>query len=469
MNKIYLDKLCEFALTTHKNYELNPKNFDFDQIINSIKQNGSLNEKGLFLKHNFVDLKSIVPSIEYDQLVLVNPLCFNLYGNIEWFNFLNALLTVLNDNYLHESNLIKKTIIETADKTYKKKIMVENKFSDKIIENVSVLTNIALIIINSSKIKIYNCDKNKEIKVVVLLNYNEQYYPLINWSKKYFDINSQFVSYLIDKSLTYNSNQSDFDSNKSNDFIKVSNKKNKKNIEKNLYDKNLYDNNLINGLDNKKHKNKLNTIFDELDDLDDLDNLDNLDNFDNLDNLDELDELDKFNLLNKKDNLSKVNNNNNNKNTTNNTSNEKIDNKKDCYEELTTNENYAIYISEAIDNNLGSNKNLNVDNKKKNKKGKNIFVVNQNNDIQKENLQVVNHIDVVKDDTSIFAKTEKITKKDIDDILNNLKPTLNLEQIQLYAIKLQINIFDGATKSGKPKNKTKSDLIDDIKKVCKKY
>ena len=109
MNKIYLDKLCEFTLTTYKNYELNNKNFNLEDIIKEIKQNNSLNEKGIFIKHKFIELKLLVSFIEYDHLILINPLCFNLYGNIEWFNFLNALLTVLNDDYLHENNLIKKT------------------------------------------------------------------------------------------------------------------------------------------------------------------------------------------------------------------------------------------------------------------------------------------------------------------------------------------------------------------------
>ena len=46
---------------------------------------------------------------------------------------------------------------------------------------------------------------------------------------------------------------------------------------------------------------------------------------------------------------------------------------------------------------------------------------------------------------------------------------MNLEQIQTYAIKLNISIFEGATKTGKPKNKTKSELIEKIKELGKKY
>ena len=58
MNKIYLDKLCNFSLTTYKNYEFVNKNVDFNDYINNIKQNQSLNEKGIILKHNFLELKT---------------------------------------------------------------------------------------------------------------------------------------------------------------------------------------------------------------------------------------------------------------------------------------------------------------------------------------------------------------------------------------------------------------------------
>ena len=504
MNKIYLDKLCEFTLTTHKNYEINTKNFNLDEIINSVKQNNSLNEKGLFLKHIFVDLKSIIPSMEYDQIILINPLCFNLFGNIDWFNFLNAILTVLNDNYLYESNLIKKTFLETADKTYKKKLMIENTFDDKIIENVCVITNIILILISSSSVKIYNYDKNNcvDIKVVVLLCYNNiQYYPVINWNKKYFNLNSQFISYLIDNSLKFNTS---VNLSESGDFIKVNKNKNKKYESKindnfiNDFDKNSNTNNKNTTTNNKNTTNKnTNTstknIFSELDQIDELNELDEIkvkvkvkENSNN--NKDDKSKI--FNQINK---ISHENNENNehqinidefnnlletcdtnsknkkNKKLNINDTNIQEDNIKDCYKELTTNENYAIYISEAIDNNVDSKKNISIDTKKKNKKGKNIFVTNQNNDIEKDSIDnVINQNNVINDDSSTFIKTEKITKKDIDEIINNLKPTLNLEQIQQYAIKLGINIFEGATKTGKPKNKTKSELIENIKDFCKK-
>ena len=509
MNKIYLDKLCEFALTTHKNYEFNNKNFNFDEIVGSIKQNNSLNENGIFLKHNFIELKLLISSIEYDQLLLINPLCFNLHSNIRWYNFLNSLLTVLNDNYLHETNLMKKKILETADKTYQKKIIVENNLNDSVIENVCIITGITLILLNSnsSKIKLFNYDKkkNSEYKVIVLFNYNEQYYPIINWNKKYFNIKSQFINYLIEISLSLNADTSDVSnvsnvsdatnesdvSDATNEFIKVTKKNKKKSSEIDIQNLN---NNVLKNINfdnqNSTHSSNKNiaksigskNIFDDFNDFDDLDDLDNLNDLDNNNDANNNDANNNIINLNKKNintnklsQSTKVINNDNN-------------NKKDCYAELTTNENYAIYISEAIEVKDNSKIQVNTDNKKKSKKSKNIFVTTQNtlgdsisnnnndnnDDKNKKNNDNKNNDNIdknilVDNDTSIFVKTEKISKKDIDNILNNLKPTLTLEQLQSYAIKLDISVFEGSTKSGKPKNKTKSELIEKIKEVCKSY
>ena len=199
MNKIYLDKLSEFSMVTYKNYDFSNKNFCFDEIVNSVKQNQSLNEKGIFLKHNFIELKLLAPNIEYDQLILTNPLCFNLCGNIEWFNFLNGLLTILNDAYMHENNLIKKTIIETTDKTFKKKLFVDDDIlTREVIDKICILTNIMLVIIDNKNILTYNLDNKKNNKTVVLYKNDKEYYPVINWNQKYFYQNSNFIEHLIE-------------------------------------------------------------------------------------------------------------------------------------------------------------------------------------------------------------------------------------------------------------------------------
>ncbi len=139
-----------------------------------------------------------------------------------------------------------------------------------------------------------------------------------------------------------------------------------------------------------------------------------------------------------------------------------------------------MYISEAVENTNGVSKNLNTkDIKKRSKKDKSVFVATQNkNDDSMEkqdkpNKELDNEINTVQESSvflsSVFFQTEKINKKDIDEISNSLKLTMNLEQIQTRAIKLGISIYEGSTKSGKPKNKTKSELFEQIKEFIKNY
>jgi len=437
MNKIYLDKLCDFALTTYKNYEHTNKNFDLDDYINNIKQNFSLNEKGMFLKHNFVELKMLFPDIEYEQMILINPLCFNLSGNIEWLNFLNGLLTILNDNYLHESNLIKKTILETADKTFRKKINILNNIDDTVYDSVCKLTNITLILLNKQdKIKLFN--HNEKInKVVIMVKNEKEYYCVINWNQKYYKLNSEFVKYLVNNNNIIN----DIGKNKNTDnqeFITVVNKKKKKNTVNELDNHNLND--------TKKKYSKLlnnNNIFDN----------DN-DNDNNNDNSDSDDE-------NKQNKVIK----NNNKNVKN---KQELEQNKGTYEELQAEENYAMYISEVVDNNTLNIKENNLIDKKKKKNNKNVFVTTkqENNTINKN---ITN--DVIKEFTqeqsSIFNKTEKLNVKELEKICDSIKVSMTLDTIQSNALKLGINIVEGSTKTGKPKNKTKSELIEEIREFAK--
>lgn len=412
MNKIYLDKLCEFSLTTYKNYEVTNKKVDLEIFINEIKQNHSLNEKGLFIKHNFIELKILVPYIEYDQLVLINPLCFNISGNIEWFNFLNGLLTVLNNEYLHESQLIKKTIIETADKTFKKKIIIEDNLNFKIIENVCIVTNIILIMITNNNIHIFNY-KNNNSKVIVLYNFEKEYYPILNWNQKYYNINSQFINYLNNNNLKINYKQDD-KSNSLNTFEKKQQ---------------------INTKCNKYYDNINSNVFDSLDSMSDDEDIDE----------------------HIYENNNKINDNSNDNNIINN-NNILMD--MDTYKELQADIDHALYISEAIDNNeINNNDSIT---KKKKKKDKNIFLVSKQIKKNGEDNKIIEETE-----SSIFKKTEKIDKKDIEEISKNIKPSINLEQIQKYALKLGITIYEGSTKSGKPKNKTKTELIEQIKEFAK--
>lgn len=125
MNRIFLDKLTEFSNTTYKNYQIvKDKDWDISEQIEIIKNNISLNEKGILNKFNYIDLNWIIPNIEYNELVLIYPLCFNIVENYEWVYLLNAMLIILNDEYLYKTNVLKKVIIETFDKTYKKRLIL---------------------------------------------------------------------------------------------------------------------------------------------------------------------------------------------------------------------------------------------------------------------------------------------------------------------------------------------------------
>ena len=363
MNRIYLDKLCEFTQSTYGNYDLINKNYNLENIINKTKQNISLNEKSSYLKHEFVELKNLVNDFKYDSMVLINPISWNLEENnsTSWYNFLNGLLSILNDNFINESNLQKKKILETADKMFRTKINFKNELNEKIIENICMLTNVNIVIINKF-VKIYGLKNKKANKFVLIYNCGinlDEYYAIINWTKKYFEPDSEYVEYL--KSLA-----------------KITN-------------------------------NELSNI-----------KLEKIHN-DNNDNDDKVNEIE-YDL--------------------------NSSNCKDSYKELDADENYALCMSEAIEQTTIDKKII--------KKNKKIFI-----QIEKENDNIQNK------QSSVFKKTELIDNNCIDEIIKLVKQSMSLEQMQLYALKLGISIFEGSTKSGKPKNKTKSELYVEIKNFKK--
>ena len=87
----------------------------------------------------------------------------------------------------------------------------------------------------------------------------------------------------------------------------------------------------------------------------------------------------------------------------------------------------------------------------------------ENNENNEENELVNTNND------SIFKKTDIVDKNKISNIISLIKPTTKLETIQGYAIELGVGITNGSTKDGKPKNKTKNDLINDIKNLETNY
>ena len=135
------------------------------------------------------------------------------------------------------------------------------------------------------------------------------------------------------------------------------------------------------------------------------------------------------------------------------------------YDEVITNEDYSLYVSDIVpkktkggkaietlktidacesgEGNKGS-KGGETGSDKKKKNSKNIFI--------KDN-----------DDTDeVFTKTEVIDYIELKKMLNKAN---KLEEIQSIAIKVGVPIVSGSTKEGKPKNRVKNDIVNDINKL----
>jgi hypothetical protein len=408
MNKIYLDKLLEFSHSTYSNYygQYNKK-IDLADEITKIKQNTSLNEKGSFLKYSFVDLSNLITSIEYDSCVLIYPICFNIEDNPEWFNLLNCLLLILNDDYIKESNIGKKKILQIADKMYKKHLTIGKSLNEENYQKISELTNLNLIILNNenNSLKITEYAKSKMDKWVICYKFGNNYFPIWNFDNKYFTSGSNLTKYLQTFLTKNNTNDEPDDSTK--DLV-------------------------------EEHTTD--------------------------DSSQSADKVDTSQIQNTSDEQILVKGRKNN----------------EAYEEFLTNENYALYISEAVDTaNTKKQKVKKDSDKKKNKTNKNIFVAPENDNLiqTKDKGTNANNVNNVKDigkqitganvllTESVFKKTEQIDKAKVSQIISNIKTTTKLEQIQAYALELGLSIASGATKDGKPKNKTKNELIDEIKKL----
>jgi hypothetical protein len=348
---IYLDNLVSFSSTTYLNcYDkfINLSKIDINNEINKLKSNNSINEKGVFIQYNYIELSTLM-DFKYNELVLVYPISFNIEKkNCMWYNFLNSLLLVLNNDYFNQSNNIKKKYLDSLNEQLEKKIKFNNNFDDTLYENIINTININLIILNytnDTKIKIYK-NNNLVNKYIIIYRIENEFLPVCDFNTKYYIDSSSFVKHLQEE------------------FNRLQETKQNINLE-------------INKDESKTYKN-------------------------------------------------------------------------DYYDEFQTIEDYTLHVSEAIDNK--QNKELNSDNKKKKKNDKNIFITNKT-DKKKE-----------VDDESIFNKTEIISKEEIIKIYNSFKITTKLEDIQNLCLKANIPIFAGSTKEGKPKNKTKSELLDDIKK-----
>jgi hypothetical protein len=174
MSQIYLNKVIDFSSITHKNYEhlyKLKKNIDIEKI----KKNITLNENEIFNKYNYCEIYDI-SKYHYSETVLLYPLWYN--GNINE-QIINALLFIIDSDYLNISNVLKKIKIN------EKKNIPLSKLSDNFCVN---------IILISDNINVFS--QNYE-NTIVLIKKDDYLFPVLNFSQKYFKHDSDFIKEIL--------------------------------------------------------------------------------------------------------------------------------------------------------------------------------------------------------------------------------------------------------------------------------
>lgn len=122
------------------------------------------------------------------------------------------------------------------------------------------------------------------------------------------------------------------------------------------------------------------------------------------------------------------------------------------YDEVFSSEDYT-FVSESASNTIP----IIINSTKKNKKSKDIFI-----QVNKPKLEaLIENSGIETSSNSVFKNTE-LTKLDITNIIDTYK-TVKIDELRNYAIKLNINILEGSTKTGKPKFKSRTVLLELIK------
>jgi hypothetical protein len=389
-------------------------------------------------------------NMDGNELVLIYPYVLDIPKNEEKiYSLVNSLLLILHDTYAEQIMSTKKEIILTTLEMYKNKINVNkdkdnvNKDKDnvnknqynvnknqynvnknqynvnknqynvnknqynvdsdfkKIIFEIANISNINIITIDSLNLSTLYKCENNN-KYIILINIFDNYYPIYNFSVGYYTSESIFLNYILSLSSPYT--YIDDAKRKENDAKRKENDANKKENDAN------------------KKENDANK---------------------------------KENDANKKDNDVK-----------------KKSKKEECtskiedgqyYDEVITNEDYSLYVSDIVPkkakggkviemlktidaceegNKTGKGGENGSDKKKKN--SKNIFIKdNDETDEVFNKSEAVNYIELKK----MFTKASK------------------LEEIRTIAIKLGVPIVSGSTKEGKPKNRVKNDIVNDINKL----
>lgn len=134
------------------------------------------------------------------------------------------------------------------------------------------------------------------------------------------------------------------------------------------------------------------------------------------------------------------------------------------YDEVITNEDYSLYVSDIVPKKIKGGKyieTLKPIDACEGSEGNKISKGENGSDKKKKNSKNI----FIKDNDDVdevFNKTEAVNYVELKKMLNKAS---KLEEIQIIAIKLGIPIVSGSTKDGRPKNRVKIDIINDINKL----
>lgn len=436
---VTFEKLREYVNTmTMNNTNIPQLISNITEHIDLVKQNMLLNERVIQISPHYIDSKALINNWKFNKLILINPnpLITNCEEKLyEWYSFLNSILYMFKNDYNTSSNYDKKMVLKIASDTYGKKIKSLGEsftLSSQSINDICISTNIQLYIIElDNTVRFFGtsgpCDK-----IGVLCKINNDYFPFVGWNKKYFDNTMSFVKYL--QSVSTNGytiesldKRTDISTGTCSDTNMCTSTKIEVIEEKTNDDK-------VTVVKKNPSVRKLKKVRDVEMTIEKITVIEN-------------NTCEQVQTLQIQPNEEK------------NCSSEKIK-----YEEIEMFDNNALFESEAIEKPIIL-LSTHSDGKKKSKKD--IFVCEAN---ISSNSTSTTHSDTPtpipnNDETqsSVFRKTEDMI--DTNVIKQNLKNSTSLVQLQQYALKLNINITHGVTKSNKLKNKTKNDLIEDIKKV----
>ncbi len=266
MSKIFLDKIVSFSDETYNKYTELYQHKDNEINIDKIKKNIILNENAFFNKYNYCDIKDIVLldfNVNLSETVLIYPLWYET-SILE--KMIHSLLFINDIDYLNDNNNLKKYKID------KKKIQIDgtnDKLTQKTFANFIDKFCINIILIDKDNINIFS--QNYE-NTAVLVEHNNEIYPVLDFTTRYFIKNSNFIKDLFKNKKTikisidtyfnkkYNLLNNDLTNNDlTNNNMTNNNLTNNNMTNNNLTNNNLTNNDLTNNDINDITKNTKNT------------------------------------------------------------------------------------------------------------------------------------------------------------------------------------------------------------------